>query len=152
MGEDVTKGTAKKVFGIGLSKTGTTSLYSALHILGLRAGTYRHMRELGLNEWFGGDFRKDYLVNFDAVTDLPIASFFPQLYYRYPSSKFILTVRNKASWLKSCQHQLSEAPADAFSHKTRLITYGCVRRAELSKLIIDIEINPIFSPDMEPII
>ena len=37
-----------KIFGIGLSKTGTTSLWAALDLLGYRAATFRHMRELGL--------------------------------------------------------------------------------------------------------
>ena len=51
-----------KIFGIGLPKTGTTSLYAALYYLGYRAGTYRHMARLGMGEWFQGDFTIDYLI------------------------------------------------------------------------------------------
>ena len=91
-----------KIFGIGLSKTGTTSLFAALSILGYRAETYRHLRERSLNEWFKGDFSHDYLSELDAVTDLPIGAFYPALDIRYPGSKFILTTRNKTDWLESC--------------------------------------------------
>ena len=113
-----------KIFGIGLSKTGTTSLYAALNMLGFNCGTYRHMRALGLEDWFKGDFRFDYLADYDAVTDLPLGSFYPQLFNRYPGSRFILTIRDKAAWMKSCERQLGKPPEDEFSRKTRLVTYG----------------------------
>ena len=51
-----------KIFGIGLSKTGTTSLYTALEMMGYRAGTFRHMRKLGLSGWMAGDFSKDHFI------------------------------------------------------------------------------------------
>ena len=116
---------APKVFGIGLSKTGTTSLYAALQILCFKSGTYLHMRELGLHKWFKGDFTTDYLSDYDAVTDLPISAFYPQLYHRYPGSKFVLTIRDKDDWLRSCQRQLGGRPEDDFSRSSRLATYGC---------------------------
>jgi Sulfotransferase domain len=65
--------TQEKIFGIGLSKTGTTSLYAALHDLGYRSATFRHMRSLGLEEWRRGNFSKDYLKDYDAVTNLAIS-------------------------------------------------------------------------------
>ncbi len=114
-----------KIFGIGLSKTGTTSLYAALHYLGYQAGTYRHMSRLGMHEWFRGDFTIDYLRDYNAVTDLPLASFYKNLYKRYPDSKFILTVRPLYDWLKSCEKQLSIPPKNDFSSKGRLAIYGC---------------------------
>src|SRR6185503_19618665 len=98
------------IFGIGLSKTGTTSLYAALHELGYRSATYGHMAELGLSDWFRGDFTTDYLAGYDAVTDLPIGVFYAQLDMRYPGSKFILTVRDVESWLVSAKTQFSRNP------------------------------------------
>ena len=54
-----------KVFGIGLSKTGTTSLNEALGILGLKSKHYF--------------FNLDQIEELDAATDLPIARAFREL-------------------------------------------------------------------------
>jgi Sulfotransferase domain len=114
------------IFGIGLSKTGTTSLYAALHELGYRAGTYGHMAVLGLQDWFRGDFTKDYLEDYDAVTDLPIGVFYARLDKRYPGSKFILTVRNVDDWIASARKQFSRNPnpPTGFKRDVRLASYG----------------------------
>ena len=112
------------IFGIGLSKTGTTSLFTALDELGYRSATYRHLRGLGLDEWFEGDFERDYLAGYDAATDLPLATFFPQLDLRYPSSRFILTVRDLDSWLESARNHFTRPPATSFGRQVRLATYG----------------------------
>lgn len=115
----------KKVFGIGLSKTGTTSLYAALARLGYRSGTFRHMQRLGLEQWVQGDFTTDYLQDFDAVTDLPVGCYFRELDARYPDSKFILTTRNVDSWLKSIERQFSANPSPTtFNRDTRMMAYG----------------------------
>lgn len=112
------------IFGIGLSKTGTTSLFAALDLLGLRSATYRHLRALGLEEWFAGDFERDYLAGYEAATDLPLATFFPQLDRRYPGSKFVLTTRALESWLESAAKHFSTPPASEFGRLVRLATYG----------------------------
>ncbi len=114
-----------KVFGIGLSKTGTTSLYAALATLGYRSGTFRHMQRLGLAEWVQGDFSHDYLEQFDAVTDLPIGCYFRELDARYPDSKFILTTREIEAWLTSIGRQFSANPNPTpFNRDTRMLAYG----------------------------
>ena len=113
-----------KIFGIGLSKTGTTSLYVALRYLGFRSATFEHMQVLGLREWFRGDFSRDYLQKYDAVTDLPIGCFYPQLDKQYLASKFILTVRDVDEWLESCAKQFGGLPENKFIERTRLISYG----------------------------
>jgi len=112
------------IFGIGLSKTGTTSLFAALDQLGYRSATYRHLRGLGLDEWFEGNFERDYLAGYDAATDLPLAQFFPQLDLRYPGSKFVLTVRELDSWLESARSHFTRPPATSFGRQVRLATYG----------------------------
>jgi hypothetical protein len=119
------------IFGIGLSKTGTTSLFVALDRLGYRSGTYRHLRALGLEEWFEGNFERDYLTGYDAVTDLPLATFFPQLDARYPDSKFILTVRELDSWLESARNHFTPPDATVFGRDVRLATYGILGYDEL---------------------
>jgi hypothetical protein len=69
-------------------------------------------KELGRSDPFFADFAKDsgnQLIfkkpndsNFDALTDLPAARFYRELDKAFPNSKFILTVRNEESWLRSC--------------------------------------------------
>lgn len=118
---------APKVFGIGLSKTATTSLFAALDILGYRSGTYRHLEALGLSEWFDGHFESDYLGDYEAVTDLPVGCFFRELDRLYPGSKFILTVREMAAWLASCRSFFGpRAQPSAFYVATQLRAYGSV--------------------------
>ena len=85
-----------KIFGIGLSKTGTTSLTEALRILGYTAIHY----DVGLR----------HVAEFDAATDTPVADAFERLDRKYPGSKFILTARERSSWLKSCKRHWSRLP------------------------------------------
>lgn len=79
-----------KVFGIGLGKTGTTSLCSALTQLGYRTLHANYLQDLS---------------PFDAATDTPIAMAFRELDWRYPNSKFLLTLRDIEQWLISWQNQ-----------------------------------------------
>lgn len=80
---------ANKVFGIGLPNTGTSSLNSALALLGIPSIYLPH----SLSQ----------IKEFDGASDLPIAVFFKELDLLYPGSKFILTIRNTRDWLKSYQ-------------------------------------------------
>lgn len=122
----------EKIFGIGLSKTGTTSLYAALDLLGYRSATFGHMRKLGMDSWLQGDFARDYFSDYDAVTDLPVGILYPQLDQRYPGSKFILTVRDVDSWLSSAKTHFSRnpAPSPGFVRDVRLMSYGITSFAE----------------------
>lgn len=120
-----------KVFGIGLSRTGSASLAEALRLLGYRtAHIVEHKNALrGQTSWFHGDFLADCLADYDAAADLPIATYFPQLDERYPRSRFILTVRDLPSWLASAeqhwQRQFDDTNAVADYRRTlRLITFG----------------------------
>mgnify|MGYP005842426787 FL=1 len=95
-----------KIFGIGLSKTGTSSLAHALEILGYRVKDYP-----GIERYIPGDpscIDPALLERYDALTDTPIPSFYRELDRAYPGSKFILTVREREGWLKSCQKQFTE--------------------------------------------
>ena len=94
-----------KVFGIGLSRTGTTSLTRALSALGFRTRHYPDPRRL-----LSGDF--SVADRFDAVTDIPAAAFFRELDARYSGARFILTVRETESWVRSVRdHFASMGPA-----------------------------------------
>lgn len=98
----------RKVFGIGLSRTGTTSLATALNLLGLRACHWPHDRvtQQELIDYHNGQscFRLSVAEQYDAVTDTPVASVFRELSEVYPDSRFVLTIRDKESWLRSCEH------------------------------------------------
>jgi 3'-phosphoadenosine 5'-phosphosulfate (PAPS) 3'-phosphatase len=114
-----------KIFGIGLSKTGTTSLANALQILG-----YKTKDNLGVVKYATGDLSSvdlDLVDAFDALTDTPIPSFYRELDARFPESKFILTVRDSMEWRKSCKKQFTQrfAEVQTDAHK-RLFTdlYG----------------------------
>lgn len=99
---------AAKIFGIGLSRTGTTSLTIALTKLGY-ASVHFPADALTRNEiaYFleRGDsaLRLSVLDDHDGITDTPVCVAFESLDAAYPGSKFILTTRDKASWLASCE-------------------------------------------------
>ena len=99
-----------KIFGIGLSKTGTTSLASALEMLGYRTRDYP-----GLTRYESGNLASieaQVLEEHDALTDTPIPSFYRELDRRYPGAKFILTVRDMDGWLLSCKKQFTAKQAE----------------------------------------
>lgn len=89
-GASPASGTTFKVFGIGLSRTGTTSLTTALNLLDFPAVHFPRSHEL--------------ITTHRAAADTPIAAGFMYLDAMYPGSKFILTVRNNMEeWLDSCE-------------------------------------------------
>lgn len=96
-----------KVFGIGLSQTGTKSLAQALTMLGFNI-IHSPDDEVTLKELMAGDYNFSILNNSDGITDITVAPFYAQLDKLFPSSKFILTIRNKKSWLSSLQAQWSD--------------------------------------------
>jgi hypothetical protein len=92
-----------KVFGIGLSRTGTRSLAAALSRLGFRAGHYdAALRAMTIAD---GEVVPDFdLIDaWEALTDIPVAATYRKLDERFADSRFILTVREPSSWLASCK-------------------------------------------------
>lgn len=90
-----------KIFGIGANRTATTSLTTALALLGFRSTSdwshHKTMAQLIIRNRF--DF--PFLEEIDCIADLPIPSIYPELDRTYPGSKFILTIRDTESWLAS---------------------------------------------------
>jgi hypothetical protein len=83
----------RRIFGIGLSRTGTTSLHFLLESLGYKS---RHfVNELILDPNWELD------SNYNVFMDSPIPLLYQQLDRKYPNSKFILTIRSKNNWLES---------------------------------------------------
>ena len=122
-----------RIFGIGMHKTATTSLHTALTILGLDSAhwaganwakrIYQEMTTLG---------RSSTLERHYALCDLPITLLFKELDKAYPGSKFILTIRDPDKWIESVRNHWdgSKNPyrhrwnTDPFTHKVHKLLYG----------------------------
>jgi Sulfotransferase domain len=90
----------QKVFGIGLSRTGTKSLDRALSVLGYRSDHFStHLLRLE-DGVLSLDMRKAAV--YEALTDITASLFFRELDEAFPGSKFVLTVRDSDGWLRSC--------------------------------------------------
>lgn len=90
-----------KIFGIGISKTGTTSLAAALVQLGYR-GVDHPSPEL---------LQKFSQDQFDFGSDMPFSTRYQQYDREFPGSRFILTIRtNLREWLQSVRHQHQKIP------------------------------------------
>lgn len=101
-----------KVFGIGLSRTGTQSLSHALNLLGWRAIHYP-VDAATLETLARGDARFPLLEAYDGITDITVAPFVAELADRYPDSRFVLTLRGREDWLRSCREHFASRPAFA---------------------------------------
>lgn len=92
-----------RIFGLGLSKTGTSSLAEALTILGFPAVHYP-WDETTVAQLERGDCRLHVLEEqYRAATDIPIAPFYRGFDQAWPDSRFILTVRDTEPWLRSVE-------------------------------------------------
>ncbi len=100
----------KKVFCIGLNKTGTTSLHEAFKILGLKSVHFRddkgnNIKTIIHNNFLNGNHIIKGLEKYDAFSDwgidqdnLKVAKEFDK---QCPNSKFILNTRDMDAWLNS---------------------------------------------------
>jgi hypothetical protein len=123
---------ATRVFGIGMHKTGTTSLCAALTMLGMDCShwtTARHARTIW--EQMRAEGHSVELERYYAATDLPISLLYKELDRAYPGSKFILTLRPEEQWLDSIEAHFSERnpyrntwDIDCFTHRVHRELYG----------------------------
>jgi len=138
-----------RIFEIGLGKTGTRSLATAAHMLGLRAihglGTREKDADHQHRKILQDDFmrkasrgRCDFQVceEYEYIGHIG-APFFRALDSQYPGSKFILTVRHLAPWIASFDTEVvtewTQAYVDKFDAGEinyvifwRLLLYGSV--------------------------
>ncbi len=92
----------EKIFGIGLSRTGTKSLTQAVSILGYNVVHYPVEQNV-FDELTKGTYDFSLLEDLDGITDITVAPFYAQLDKLYPDSKFILTIRDKNDWLNGLE-------------------------------------------------
>jgi len=83
----------KKIFQLGLSRTGTSSFHSAVKILGFTSNHYP---------------TKKCLLNFkyDVLSDIPVLIYLDTIVEKFPKAKYIVTVRDFESWLTSVNHYI----------------------------------------------
>lgn len=109
-----------KVFGIGLNKTGTTSLGMYFKSLGYRLyqrPTYQNviLAKNNINQLI------PVINEYDVFEDWPWPLIYKKLYDLYPNAKFILTIREDPDkWFDSLQRHCLKRP----NTKQRKIIYG----------------------------
>ncbi|CAG8970810.1 hypothetical protein HYALB_00001597 [Hymenoscyphus albidus] len=112
-----------QVLCLGLSRTSTMTMYTALNKLGYRSyhmleapkpynKRYRHIncwREAlkfkvhGIGQKYGPEDFDKLLQEYSAVTDMPCVNFAAELVAAFPNSKIVLIQREPSSWVKSVE-------------------------------------------------
>lgn len=102
-----------RLFGVGLNKTGTTSLAAALELLGIP--TLHHTARVKASlekERKAGLEPLSTEPDFRAFADYPIDEFYQELDATYPNSIFISTNRDLESWLDSRERHVMRNQKD----------------------------------------
>lgn len=114
------------VFGIGLNKTGTTSLERALAVLGYAALHHDPDAEDAIRRAHReGAPLLTYAPDADAYLDIrAVERWFDTLDQQYPESRFVLTTRNIESWLRSREKHVlrNQARAEAGDYDGRWLS------------------------------
>ncbi|CAH8601786.1 unnamed protein product, partial [Schistosoma bovis] len=117
--------TTINVIGVGLPRTGTSSLKTALELL-LSQPCYHIIETITKNQYdidrwqkLFNEVRKtnpdemvihrglsEILNGYASVTDIPACGFYRELMNVYPYSKFVLTIRDKNDWLSSLRQTI----------------------------------------------
>tara|TARA_R100000008_G_scaffold70576_1_gene48193 strand:- start:76 stop:639 length:564 start_codon:yes stop_codon:yes gene_type:complete len=117
-----------KVFGIGLSKTGTNSLTEALQILGYNTKHYPNPAQM-LNRNFN-----ELLKTYDALTDSPVVAVYKDIDtyvqdYLALDGKFIYTFRDEDSWITSAEahwERMGPRNMNSYVGQVRMELFGTV--------------------------
>lgn len=101
-----------KVFEIGHGKTGSTSLSSAMEILGYSTCHWPMREEKNESQFYRLVYGKSktlpgFVRKFDFVSN-GIDQIYPQLDTAFPDAKFILLIRNIDDWLISYQKHIDK--------------------------------------------
>lgn len=117
-----------KIFGVGLSRTGTWSLSLALTRLGFET---RHFPndQATQRELRAGQYKLSVLDQVDALMDIPVAPYYAQFDRAFPGSRFILSTRATGPWLKSVENHFRlyvDHRRDSFDDFVFAAVYGSV--------------------------
>lgn len=99
-----------KIIGVGFQKTGTSTLREALKILGY---SVRDTCPRALIPILRGNYKKvlRMIRQYDALEDTPWYYIYKELDKLLPGSKYILTIRDEQSWLRSVSKHIGQLPA-----------------------------------------
>ena len=100
--------------GVGLSRTGTTSLHAAMTNLGFRSLHWEPQRLRAVVHGAESNPSFRYYDDCDCIFDVPHAYFFKEIGAAYRGLKYILTVRNEDDWFRSIVRHYASLP-DSFS-------------------------------------
>lgn len=102
-----------KIFGVGLQKTGTSTLGRSLNILGYKIDerTSYDLMEAVLEGTYENLVREK-VKEFDGFEDTPWPMLYKELDEWFPESKFILTVRDSDAWIVSMIKHFGDKPND----------------------------------------
>lgn len=110
-----------RIFGIGLNKTGTSSLKVAFETLGFRhlsrkPRLFKHWKKREFDTIF------EWIEDYETFEDWPWPLMVPELIERYPDAKFILTRRaTPQKWVESLKRQSEKTNPD---NNPRKVIYG----------------------------
>ena len=90
----------RKIFGIGFHKTGTTSLASALQLLGYRVTGPNNVSDPDIGETYV-ELTRSLSAEYDAFQDNPWPLVYREMDELWPDALFVLTVRDSAAWIGS---------------------------------------------------
>lgn len=103
-----------KVFGIGLQKSGTTTLGAMLSALGYKVAGYHSFRDLASYQdlsWSMLEERAlDVMSKHNAAKDTPWPLLYPLLDQNFPGSKFIHVIREPEAWIASAVRDFADHP------------------------------------------
>lgn len=99
----------RKVFALGMPGTGTLSLLTALHDLDVHL-THHPFAHGDVSAMRRGDGRFPSLDHYDGLAGILPLAFMAELDQLYPDARFILTVCDKSSWIRSAERHWRAAP------------------------------------------
>ena len=104
----------RKVFCLGLTRTGKTSLDQALMQFGYRVKHYPHPPIV-----------MEEAERYDALSDITVIPYMEELDRRYPDALFVLTVRDVENWLDvMCTHYKQCGRPTERQKRVRKLIYG----------------------------
>ncbi len=126
-----------RVIGVGLPRTGTLSLKTALEILGF--GPCHHMFHLSekpnrtlefIRAYDGEDIDFHALMKgYGSTVDTPTFDFYKEIHQAYPQAKIILSVRDSGEkWFESYQNTIGSAGTSNFYYfSVYLLRSSCLQ-------------------------
>tara|TARA_R110002012_G_scaffold315003_1_gene528249 strand:+ start:560 stop:1183 length:624 start_codon:yes stop_codon:yes gene_type:complete len=100
----------KKIFCVGLNKTGTSSLHQAFTVLGINSVHYKGIEKTDIKEiiqtnYLAGNNILNGIEHYDAYSDWDLGpstiDIVKEFDRQYPNSKFVLNIRDMEGWLNS---------------------------------------------------